>query len=97
MPGQPSPDIAALIQATIVPPLTLRFQLGHDLVELIEVAVADVHGAAGLPVVDTDSQAQRVADPFFQRHRIRVFLLAAARASTSDRPCAAKSRANDSM
>jgi hypothetical protein len=35
--------------------LTLRFQFTYDLVELIEITVADVNGAAGLAVVDANS------------------------------------------
>ena len=51
----------------------------HDLVELIEVAVADVHGAAGIAVIDADRKAERVADALFQRDRVGVLHLAAAR------------------
>jgi hypothetical protein len=54
-------------------------QSPHDLIELIEVAVADVHGAAGIAVIDIDREAERVADALFQRDRVGVFGLAATR------------------
>src|SRR5882672_4168641 len=56
----------------------LRDQPSHDLVELVEVAVADVHGAASLAVLDTDRQAKCVADALLQLDRIGVLHLAAA-------------------
>src|ERR1700721_315685 len=59
--------------------LTFRVQSPHDLVELIEVAVADVNGAAGITVFDADRKAERVADPLFQCDRVGVLHLAAAR------------------
>ena len=65
-----------------VRPTSRRFALiqsPHDLIELIEVAVADVHGAAGIAVIDIDRKAERVADALFQRDRVGVFRLAAAR------------------
>src|SRR6202171_226085 len=59
--------------------LILVIQSPHNLVELFEVAVADVHGAAGIAVIDVDHKAERIADAFFQRDRIGIFHLAAAR------------------
>src|ERR1700745_4157060 len=50
----------------------------HHLVELLEVAVADLHGAAGIAMVDADGQAQRVADALLQRDRVGVLLLGCA-------------------
>ena len=47
----------------------------HDLVELLEFAVADVHGAAGIAVIDADREPERVADALFQRDRIGSFAL----------------------
>ena len=44
----------------------------HHFVELFEVAVADLDGAAGIAVIDGDGKAKRVADALFQRHRIGV-------------------------
>ena len=42
-------------------------------VELIEVAVADVHVAAGIAVVDVDAETERVADlPESQQPRVRL-------------------------
>ena len=38
-----------------------------------------LHGAAGIAVIDADRKAERVADALFQRDRVRVFDLAAAR------------------
>ena len=52
----------------------------HHLVELLEVAVADLHGAAGIAVIDGDGEAERVADALFQRERVGVLGLAAAAA-----------------
>src|ERR1700682_5607383 len=54
-------------------------QPSQNLVELFKVAVADVHSAAGIAVIDADRQPKRVADAFFQRDRIGIFHLAAAR------------------
>src|SRR5580700_6602704 len=55
------------------------FQPSDNLVELVEIAVADMHGAAGAAVVDVDRQPKRVADPLLQRDRIGILQLAAAR------------------
>src|SRR5437868_10688270 len=58
--------------------LTPRMQPSHDLVELFEAAVADVHRAAGIAVINDDREAKRVADAFFQRNRVEVLYLATA-------------------
>src|SRR5258708_24984567 len=50
----------------------------HNLVELFEITVAEVHGAAGIAVIDADREPERVAYALFQRDRIRVLCLAAA-------------------
>src|SRR5207247_8651172 len=42
----------------------------HDVIELLEVAVADVHGAPGIAVIDTDRSPERAAHALFQRARI---------------------------
>src|ERR1700757_2767031 len=52
----------------------------HDLVELLEIAVADLDGAAGIAVMDRDAKSERIADALFQRQRIGVLGTAAARA-----------------
>src|SRR5271165_2615455 len=49
------------------PALALVLQPAQNLVELLEIAVADVNGTAGVAVVDTDRKAKRVADPLLQR------------------------------
>ena len=38
-----------------------------------------MHDAAGITVIDVDRKSKRVADPLFQRDRVGVFHLAAAR------------------
>src|SRR5262245_47951555 len=53
---------------------TLREPL-HDLVELIEVAVADLDRAAGVAVTDGDLEPERVTDALLEVDRIRVLLL----------------------
>src|SRR5438105_12099288 len=59
--------------------ITPRMQPSHDLVELFEVAVADVHRAAGIAMINADREAKRVADALFQRNRVEVLYLASAR------------------
>ena len=59
--------------------LTALRQPPHHFVELFEVAVADLNGAAGIAMVDGHGKPERVADAFFQRQRIRILRLAAAR------------------
>src|SRR3984885_8432703 len=49
----------------------------HDIVKLIEVAVADVDDPAGLMMIDADGKPERVTDGFFQRHRVGILGLAA--------------------
>src|ERR1700733_11870112 len=51
----------------------------HDIVKLIEVAVADVDDPAGLMMIDADGKPERVTDGFFQRLRVGVLGLAAPR------------------
>src|SRR5262245_30886280 len=53
---------------------TLRQPL-HHLVELIEVAIADLHAAAGVAVVDDDLEPERVADAALEVERVGVLLL----------------------
>ena len=60
--------------------LTTRLQPPHHFVELFEIAVADLHAAAGIAVVDADGKPERVADAFLQRDRVGILHLAAARA-----------------
>src|SRR5882724_6629300 len=50
----------------------------HHLVELFEVAVADLDAAAGIAMVDGHGKTERVADSFLQRQRVGVFRFAAA-------------------
>src|ERR1700738_1672804 len=59
--------------------LASLIQPSQNLVELFKVAVADVHGTAGIAVIDADRQPKRVADALLQRDRIGIFHLAAAR------------------
>src|ERR1700722_3482915 len=59
--------------------LTLPRQPAHDLVELIEIAVADVHGTAGVAMIDVDREPKGIAKPLLERDRIGVFHGAAAR------------------
>src|SRR5258706_3236159 len=54
-------------------------QPAHNLVERFEITVADVHGSAGISVIDADSEPELVAEALFQRDRIRVLCLAASR------------------
>src|SRR3569832_1723391 len=55
----------------------LPFQPAHYLVELFEVAVADLDGAAGVAVADGYGETERVADAFLKRDRVGIFCLAA--------------------
>src|SRR6185437_16377015 len=50
----------------------------HHLVELLEVAVADLHGAAGIAMVDTNSEPERIGDALLQRDGVGILGLAAA-------------------
>src|SRR5690349_24382798 len=50
----------------------------HHLVELLEVAVADLHAAAGIAMVDADVQPERIGDALLQRDCIGILGLAAA-------------------
>src|SRR5579859_1501243 len=65
-PGMTSPKSAAPRQ----PP--------HHLVELFEIAVADLHGAAGITMIDADAQAQRIGHALLQSDSVGVLGLAAA-------------------
>src|SRR3981081_931148 len=69
-------DDGSIFRAARSVPLTTS---PPSLAELFEVAVADVDGAAGIAVIDIDGKPKRVADALFQRHRVGVFHLAAAR------------------
>src|ERR1700738_2618177 len=59
--------------------LSALIQSPHHLVQLIEVAIANVDGAAGVAVIDIDRKSQRVADALFQRDRVGILGLAATR------------------
>ena len=52
----------------------------HHLVELFEVAVADLDGAAGIAVIDGDGEAERIADALLQRDRVGILALPPPRA-----------------
>src|SRR5207247_1707555 len=52
----------------------------HHLVELFEVAVADLDGAAGVAVVDGHGKTERIAHPLFQRDRVGILDLPTAAA-----------------
>src|SRR5882724_10319607 len=41
----------------------------HHLVELVEAAVTDLHGTAGIAMIDVDVQPERIGDAFLQRDR----------------------------
>src|SRR5690242_3337001 len=49
----------------------------QDIVELLERGVADVHGAAGIAVVDADAEAEDIADLALERERVGILLRAA--------------------
>src|ERR1700730_5678176 len=49
----------------------------HHLVELIEAAVADLHGAAGIAMVDVDVEPERIGDALLQRDGVGILGLAA--------------------
>ena len=53
----------------------------HHLVKLLEVAVADLHRAAGIAVVDADGKPERVADPLLERDRVGILGLGGCRAA----------------
>src|SRR5262245_2532430 len=55
----------------------------HQLVELLEALVADLHGPAGIAVVDGDVQAQRIADALLKCERVGVLLLGGAAATSA--------------
>src|SRR5262249_48261314 len=48
----------------------------HDLVELLQISVVDLNRPAGIAVVDTDGESERVADSLLQRDCIGVLALA---------------------
>ena len=50
----------------------LAFQPAHDVVELIEAAVADGERAAAVGVLDGDAEAERVGEALLQRQRVGV-------------------------
>src|SRR5882724_3031632 len=47
-------------------------QPAHHLVELFEVAIADLDGATGVAVVDGHSETECIADPLFQRDCVGI-------------------------
>ena len=51
----------------------LSFQPAHNLIELIEAAIADCQAAAAAAVIDADRKPERVGQAFFQRQRIGIF------------------------
>src|SRR5206468_11516284 len=55
-------------------------QPSHHLVELFEVAVADLDGAAGVAVVDGHGKTEGIADALLQGNRVGIFCLPAAAA-----------------
>src|SRR4051812_34432662 len=57
------------------------FQPAHDLVELVVVAVLDVHGTRALAgaMIDGDGEAERVRNALLQRAGVGVFALRLAR------------------
>ena len=59
--------------------ITPSCQPPHHFVELLEVAVADLDGAAGIAMIDADREPERVADALLQRDRVGILRLAAAR------------------
>ena len=65
------------MQSRSAPAAPLR-QPPHHFVELFEVAIADLDGAAGVAVIDGHGKTERVADALFQRDRVGIFCLAAA-------------------
>src|SRR5258705_11974589 len=54
------------------------WQPRHHFVELLEVAIADLDGAAGVAVVDGHGKTKCIADALLQRDRVGIFCLAAA-------------------
>src|SRR5258705_11962149 len=63
------------------PPSASLRQPSHHLVELFEVSVADLDGAAGIAVADAHGKTERVAHALFQRDRIGILRLAPAAAA----------------
>src|ERR1700754_4305298 len=61
------------------PRLPRRVQPSQNLVELFELAIADVHGAAAFAMIDADGKPERIADAFLERDRVGILHLAAAR------------------
>src|SRR4051794_36769362 len=59
--------------------LPRRVQPPQNIVELLELAVADVHGAAAVAVIYADGKPERIADALLERDRVGVLHLAAAR------------------
>src|ERR1700751_802869 len=76
--GARKPEPPPWTRATREDGLSLLAQPSHDVVELIEIAIADMHGAAGIAVIDADGEPKRIADALLQCHRVRVLYLAAA-------------------
>src|SRR5690242_5150821 len=57
--------------------LTALRQALHHVVELLEAAIADLDGAAGIAVMYRDGQTERVADALLQRDGVGIFRLGA--------------------
>jgi hypothetical protein len=66
---------APMIAAAAASPLAL--QPPHDLVKLIETAIAHMHYARFATVVDRDFEPERVGDAPLERDRVGVFASAA--------------------
>src|ERR1700719_3634090 len=62
-----------------VSPSGFPAQPSHDLIELVEVTIADVHDAPGIAVIDADGKPERVADASLQCGRVGILYLAAPR------------------
>src|ERR1700761_642196 len=56
--------------------LTAPREAPHHFVELLEVAVADLHRAAGVAVIDADVEPERIRDALLQRDRVGILCLA---------------------
>src|SRR5215468_4490847 len=54
--------------------LTLALQPPHDLVELIEAAIAHMHHARFTTMIDRDLEPERIGDAALERHRVRVLV-----------------------
>src|SRR6201996_8835042 len=48
----------------------------HHFVELLEVAVADLHRAAGVAVIDADVEPERIRDALLERDGVGILCLA---------------------